>query len=147
MEQLKVDPEDFGGFQTEVLTVEQAYQRYCCKAGCADHGRVQFMIPGEGGKLFRLLCGRHYIMMMIIQAAVLGDPSPMGEGQRLAEKMGIPWVNIPDVNTPQVVDFGTAVCSRCGGGAMMERVGMYAGCRWVHTCLTEEEKQAKRSGR
>lgn len=146
MEQLKLNPEDFGGFQTRMLTVEEAGQRYCARVGCADRGRIQMMIPGEGGRMFRVLCGRHFIMIMIIQAAVMGDPSPIGEGRRLADKMKIPWENIPDLNVPQVVNFGTAICERCGGGAMMETVGMYAGCRWIHTCITEDEKNARRPG-
>lgn len=143
MEQLKLDPSDFGGFQTQVLTVEEAAQRYCAKQFCASPGRIQMMIPGEGGKMFRVLCGRHFVMTMIIQAAVLGDPSPIGEGQRLAEKMGVPLDGIdPAMNVPQVVDFNTAICGRCGGGAIQETVGMFAGFRWIHTCMTEEEKRA-----
>lgn len=143
MEQLKTDPEDFGGFQTQILSVEEAAQRYCARRFCQDTGRVQMMIPGEGGKMFRLLCARHYIMVMIIQAAVLGDPSPIGEGRRLAEKMGVPLENIPELNAPQIVSFENSICERCGGGFISETVGMYAGRRWVHTCITEEEKRAQ----
>lgn len=143
MEQLKHNPDDFGGFQTQILTVEEASQRYCCRRWCSSAGRIQMMIPGEGGKAFRVLCGRHFVMLMIIQAAVLGDPSPIGEGKRLAEKMGIPWDNIPDLNVPQVVSFDTAICERCGEGSVKETAGMYAGHRWVHTCVTEEEKRGR----
>lgn len=143
MEQLKLNPDDFGGFQTQILTVEEAAQRYCCRRWCSSPGRIQMMIPGEGGKAFRVLCGRHFVMMMIIQAAVLGDPSPIGEGKRLAEKMGVPWENIPDLSVPQVVNFETAICERCGGGTIKETVGMFAGNRWIHTCMTEEEKRGR----
>lgn len=143
IEHLKLNPDDFGGFQTQVLTVEEAAQRYCCRKFCAQPGQVQVMIPGEGGRMFRVLCGRHFIMTMIIQAAVLGDPSPLGEGKRLAEKMGIPWENIPDLSVPQVVDFDSAICGRCGSGATKEMIGMFSGHRWIHTCLTEEGKKAK----
>lgn len=143
VEHLKLNPDDFGGFQTQVLTVEEASQRYCCRRFCGQPGRIQMMIPGEGGRLFRVLCSRHFIMLMIIQAAVLGDPSPLAEGRRLAEKMGVPWENIPDLNVPQVVNFDTAICDRCGGSAFKETVGMYAGFRWVHTCMTDEEKRAE----
>lgn len=142
MEHLKLNPDDFGGFQTRVLTVEEAAQRYCAKRFCSTPGRIQMMIPGEGGKTFRVVCGRHFILMMIIQAAVLGDPSPLAEGRRLAEKYGVPFENIPEVRVPEVVDFNTAICGRCGGGSIKETVGMFAGMRWVHTCMTEEEKRA-----
>lgn len=137
-----MNPDDYGGFQTRVLTVEEASQRYCCRRYCSTPGLIQMMIPGEGGKTFRVVCGRHFIMLMIIQAAVLGDPSPLSEGRRLAEKYGIPFENIPDLNVPQIANLDTAICERCGGGFIKELAGMYAGSRWVHTCMTDEEKRA-----
>lgn len=142
MEQLKIHPEDFGGFQTRVLTVQEAAQRYCARRFCSDRGMIQTMVPGEGGRVFRVLCGRHFVMLMIIQAAVIGDPSPIGEGRRLADKMGVPFENIPDVDVPTVVSLDHAICDRCGGGFIKETAGMFAGARWVHTCLTEEERRA-----
>lgn len=142
IEHLKLDPEDFGGFQTKVLTVEEAAKRYCSRRYCGQPGRVQMMIPGENGKLFRVVCGRHFVMLMVIQSAALGDPSPISEGKRLAEKMGINLEHFPEVKVPQVVGFDSAICSRCGGQAIMETVGMFAGLRWVHTCVTEEEQRA-----
>lgn len=142
MEIIKKDPDEFGGMQTKVLSVEEAKQRYCCRKFCATPGMIQMMIPGEAGKAFRVVCARHFIMLMIIQAAVLGDPSPVAEGKRLAEKYGIPFDNIPDVDVPQIVDFKTAICDRCGGKAFSETVGMYAGRRWIHTCMTDEELRA-----
>lgn len=144
MEQFKLNPDDFGGFQDYVLTVEEAAQRYCARRWCSDHGLVQTMIPGEEGRLYRVLCGRHFVMMMIVQAASLGDPSPIGEGRRLAEKMGIPFDSIPDLHAPQIVSMDLIVCDRCGGGAVPETIGMFAGKRWIHTCMTEEEKEAER---
>lgn len=143
MEQLKLDPDDFGGFQSRVLTVEEAAQLYCARRFCHDRGRIQMMIPGEGGRAFRVLCGRHFVMLMIIQAAVLGDPSPIGEGRRLAEKMGVPFENIPSVDVPSVVKVESSICDRCGGGFTSETAGMFAGRRWVHTCMTEDEARGR----
>ena len=144
MEIIKRNPEEFGGMQTKILTVEEAAKRLCARAFCGSPGRVQTMIPGEGGRMFRVICGRHFVMMMIIQAAVLGDPSPLAEGRRLAAQFGIPFENIPDLDVPQIVNLDTALCERCGGGSIKETVGMFAGYRWVHTCMTEEEKDAER---
>lgn len=144
VEQLKLDPEDFGGIQTRILNREEMGQRYCARKHCSSQAHIQVMVPGEEGKLFRVFCGRHFIMMLIIEAAVMGDPSPIGEGRRMAERIGLPFKNIPDVDAPQLVNMERIICDRCGGGAMPETVGMFAGRRWVHTCMTEEEKAAER---
>ena len=142
IEQLKLNPEDFGGLQTRQLTITEAQQRYCAKKNCSDRGRVQIAIPGEDLRLWRVLCARHFIMIMIIQAHALGDPSPLGEGRRLAEKMGILDAQIPDPGgVPTLVDLSKAICDKCGGSMMTETIGMFKGRRFVHTCPNADDQQ------
>lgn len=141
VEQLKLDPNDFGGFQTRVLTKAEAKERYCARRFCNSRGRVQIAIPGEDLSMWRILCGRHFVMVMIIQAAVLGDPSPVAEGKRLAEKMGIDPFCIPDINVPQIVNLNSILCDKCGKGMMTETVGMFSGRRFVHTCPDANDPQ------
>lgn len=135
VESIKHDPEEFGGFQTEVLTPEEAQERYCARRFCANRGEVQISIPDPSdSETYRVLCAQHFIMSIVVQSAILGDPAPFGEGKQLCEKFGLDFDSILLAQVPTIVDLRRAVCDRCGGGMMVETVGMYKGRRFVHTC-------------
>jgi len=90
--------------------------------------------------MYRTVCGKHFVMIMMIAAAAMGDPSPLGEGRRIAEAMGLNWSPaVAELNVPQIIDPSVAVCARCGGKFEPEPIGMYAGKRWIHTCPDEQE--------
>lgn len=139
VERIKLNPDDHGGFQTKRLSREEAKERFCARRWCSDKGRVQIEIPFENPRMYQILCARHFIMMMIVSAAAMGDPSPLGEGQRIAEALGVDW-DPPSLGSPQLVDPEQFCCSRCGGRMMSETMGIYKGVRWIHTCVPTGEE-------
>jgi hypothetical protein len=147
-EQVKLDPGDFGGFQIAPMSMEERAQRYCCAAGCAFPGFSQMTLRGIQGSApeqpreYRLLCKRHVVLYVLMVSAVLGDPSPSAEAREVADIIGLDWI---ELNGPVTVfDPDRSRCVRCGGGMVAERVGMYSGTRYVHTC--GEPKSKGKSG-
>lgn len=140
MEKLKLNPDDHGGFQAKRLSRKEARERFCARRWCGDHGRVQVQIPFEIPPMYQVLCARHFILLVIVSAAAMGDPSPLGEGRRIAEALNVEWVP-PVVGIPQLVDPEQFCCSKCGGKMMSEPIGIYAGIRWIHTCVSTGEEE------
>jgi len=138
VEQLKHNQNDFGGFQTKRMTTQEAEQRMCARLWCGNKGLLQLSIPFEDPRMYRVLCATHFILVMVVAAAAMGDPSPIGEGRRIAEALGVDWNPQDSLKIQQVVDLENAICSRCGGQMMLESVGDYKAIRWSHTCKPQE---------
>lgn len=134
MEQIKRDSNEFGGFQVERLPEGELAQRLCARRFCGAEGYLQLVIPFEIPKMYRIVCKRHFVMMMMISAAAMGDPSPVGEARRIAEAIGFDWALMGEIEPLNIMTPESFVCSKCGEKMLPETVGMYKGLRWIHTC-------------
>lgn len=136
MESFKRKPEEFGGIQDWRMSAEELLLRYCCARGCGSPGYVQMALPRLAGRdgLFRALCRKHFVQMVYVQSAFLGDPSPEGEAREIAETIGMPFDPLRDLDAASVFSPRFARCLDCGGGFVAETQGMYAGQRYIHTC-------------
>ncbi len=151
MEDIKTNAADFGGIQDRVLTKLELESRMCCARGCSTCGAVQMPLPrlkGEETPLWRILCRKHFIQMIFLVDAFLGDPSPNCEANRIADQLGADpalylrhWKDsIAAIFNPEF-----ARCAKCGGGFVAESIGMYSGKRYVHTCgVTAAERRSQR---
>lgn len=138
VEQVKRDPADFGGLQFRILTDDELKWRYCSARGCGYPAAIQMPQPRfpDEQRVWRTLCSQHFIQVVFVIDAFLGDPSPSSEANRLAEAIG--YVGDPLrhwKDTPATVfNPAFARCARCGGGFTGETIGMYSGSRYIHTC-------------
>lgn len=129
-EVLKIEAEEFGGWQRDRLTSEQIQLRYCCARFCSDRGKVQ--LPMSGG--FRVACGRHAALALMMVLGILGDPSPVGEVRAYAESLGVDWDKLLASEPIHPTTPEHFRCLRCGGGYHVETIGMYTGKRYIHNC-------------
>lgn len=136
--QIKHEAEDFGGFQLSNLPYKDVSKILCARRFCGAHAAIQIMIPLEKPKMYRALCPKHFVLLCVVQSAAMGDPSPIGEGKRIADKLGIEWNSGWDLNSPALIDPEYVICSHCGGGMIGETGGAFKGKRWVHTCIETE---------
>jgi hypothetical protein len=144
MEDLKTDPEDFGGMQTAKLDYEQIAQRYCYAKGCAFKGVSQFGMLRFAGSVttYRVICRRHMILMVLLQDMAMGDPSPTAEARALADLFQLNYVDLIDREPSSLDGIGLfnplfARCARCGGSFVGESIGLFKGERFTHTCTKE----------
>lgn len=147
MEETKTDAADFGGVQDRVLRRDEIAWRMCCARGCSFPGAVQMPMPrinNETTPLWRVLCRQHFIQIIFVMDAFLGDPSPASEANRLADVLGYggdPLRHWKD-STALVFNPEFARCASCGGGFVAETIGMFSGRRYVHTCgVTAAERR------
>lgn len=129
-EALKTYPNDFAGFQVGQLPTEQIMQRLCCARFCDGRGRVQIAVPGG----YRIICGRHAVILLLNSLALLGDTSPSGEAKEYAEILDVPWAVVLATEPSYPTTPESFRCLRCGGGYLPETVGMLTGKRYIHTC-------------
>lgn len=127
---VKMYGDDFGGFQVGRLPWEQVKARFCCARFCHSTGMTQ--VPFSGG--YRVVCGRHAVVILMMTLGVLGDPSPVPEVREYARKLGVDWDRLMETEPRHPVLPEHFVCGRCGGGYLMETQGMFTGKRYVHTC-------------
>lgn len=139
MEHVKKDPAEFGGVQFQILTEAELPWRMCCARGCGYPGAIQMPQPRlstEDVKEWRVLCSQHFIQIIFLMDAFLGDSSPASEATRIAQAIG--YVGDPLrhwKDTPAFIfnpEF--ARCAKCGGSFVVETIGMFSGQRYVHTC-------------
>lgn len=134
MEQIKRNPDEFGGLQVRLLTENEMLQRLCARRFCSSGGHIQISIPFETPPMYRIFCKRHFVMLMMVSAAAMGDPSPVGEAQRISDVIGFDWKEMSSIEPLHLITPDSFVCSICGGRLMSETAGMYKGLRWIHTC-------------
>lgn len=151
MEDVKKDPKDFGGIQDRQMDSAEMAQRYCCLRLCGYPGYVQLGLPRRSStpdvRLWRLLCRKHFVQMVYVQAAFMGDPSPEGEAREIAEVLGLGFDPLRDLEGASVFSPRHARCLDCGGGFVAEKQGMYAGQRYIHTCgVTNREARGASGG-
>jgi len=127
---LKKYAEDFGGFQVAQLSRGEIAARLCCARFCGDWAQAQ--IHFQGG--YRVVCGRHAVVILMMTLGVLGDPSPVPEVRGFAGTLGVDWDRLMESEPKHPVLPEHFVCGRCGGGYLVETAGMYAGKRYIHTC-------------
>lgn len=129
-ETVKRQAEEFGGFQHTRLPSEQISVRLCCAQFCSGSGRTQIVVPGG----YRVLCGRHAVLVYMMTLGILGDPSPVGEVREYASRLGVDWERLltTEPKHPTIPEHFS--CLRCGGGYHVETIGMLAGKRYIHTC-------------
>jgi hypothetical protein len=152
MEDLKMDPRAFGGLQDSRLTPQEMAHRYCCVRECGHPGFVQLGLPRRSAQpelsLWRLLCRKHFVQIVYMQAAFMGDPSPEGEAREIAEVLGLGFDPLRDLQGASVFSPRFARCLDCGGGFAAEVLGMFSGQRYIHNCgvtnreMAEEPKKA-----
>lgn len=130
VEGLKRNADDFGGFQPNRLSPVEIRERWCCAQFCAQGGSVQIPVPGG----FRIVCGRHAVLLHLITLGVLGDPSPIPEIQDYAEKLGVDWESILKTEPIHPTLPENFSCLRCGGRYHVEKIGMFKGSRYIHNC-------------
>ena len=141
VEDIKRDPAEFGGVQDIIMVPDAIRRRYCAARGCGGAGYVQLgelRHPSSGLMLYRIFCRRHFVLLVLLQDIMLGDPSPTSEARNLAETIG---VNLPmlQMDSEALLGIGLfnpeyARCVRCGGGFVGEVIGMFSGTRYIHTC-------------
>jgi hypothetical protein len=139
MEEVKRNPMDFGGLQFTLLTKQEMAWRMCAAKGCGYPGAMQMPQPrlsNEAVKSWRVLCNRHFIQVIFLMDAFLGDPSPATEAQHLADQLGLVGDQFRNWKQDVTAVFNPEFshCSKCGGGWVAEQQGMFSGRRYVHTC-------------
>jgi hypothetical protein len=138
MEQVKRNPMDFGGIQFSILTPEELPWRMCAARGCGYPGAIQMPQArlSNAGKSWRVLCIRHFIQVIFLIDAFLGDPSPATEAQHIADELGFIGDALRNWKEDVTAVFNPEAsrCSRCGGGWVAETQGMFTGRRYIHTC-------------
>jgi hypothetical protein len=139
IEQSKRDAREFGGLQFRHLSKEELVWRMCCARGCGYPAAMQMPQPrmsNDDLPTWRTLCSRHFIQVVFLMDAFLGDPSPATEAARFAEALGIVGDALRNWKEDVTAVFNPASsrCSRCGGGFVAETQGMFVGRRYVHTC-------------
>jgi hypothetical protein len=132
---IKWDPSEFGGLQFQFLTAEELRWRMCCRKGCGYPGRVQLTQPrilSREPSCYRALCSTHFVQLVMVTNAFLGDPSPATEASAMADFLGVQG----DWRSSAVPGFSPAGsrCVDCGGTFVVETIGMFSGQRYVHTC-------------
>lgn len=128
---IKRNPNEFAGFQTERLTPEQVSLRLCCASGCSSPGRSQMALATGG---YRVVCGRHAVLCHMMELGILGDSSPVTEIKNLCEILGVDWEQLLKSEPIHPTLPENFSCLRCGGGYLVETIGMFAGKRYIHTC-------------
>lgn len=147
MEEVKTNAADFGGIQSRVLTRKEIAWHMCCAKGCAFTGAVQVPLPrlsNEETPLWRILCQQHFIQIIFVMDAFLGDPSPASEASRMADALGYGGDPLRHWKDSVALIFNPefARCARCGGSFVAETIGMFSGKRYVHTCgITAAERR------
>lgn len=134
VEKIKRDPNEFGGYQTHILQTAEIAERLCCTQFCGFPGVAQMKVPVENPEMYRILCARHFIRIVMTVAAAIGDPSPVEEARRVAQAIGYDWNRILELEPRYLVSPENFICAICGGGMLGETSGRYQGKRWVHTC-------------
>lgn len=129
---LKHKAEEYGGFQAGRLTTEQVSQRLCCARFCSASGKVQMPVGFGGG--FRVLCGRHAVLVSAMVLGALGETSPTSELRDMATRLGVDWNEFRLTEPRHPTTPETFVCLTCGGGYITETTGMFKGKRYIHTC-------------
>lgn len=129
-ESLKRDPADFGGIQPSRLSTPEVEQRLCATRFCSNTGRIQIAVPGG----FRVVCGRHAVLIYMMTLGILGDPSPIPEVREYATKLGVDWEVLLSFEPKHPIMPEGFVCLRCGGGHLVETIGMFKGSRYIHNC-------------
>jgi hypothetical protein len=136
IDDLKINPEDFGGFQTSDLSLRDAQKRYCAAQFCSFPGWGQIVIPLTEPRSLRIVCRKHLVLYTLMISAILGDPSPTAEARRVADETGVDWGMFLEMTEPLKSPSSPEnfICIRCGEGMIGETIGMYSGKRFVHTC-------------
>lgn len=116
-EHRKTNPDDFGGIQTYVMTVSELSDRMCVSAGCGRPGVLQIAIA-SGGDEYRILCGVHAVLQVLLTNALIGDPAPAAEAREFAVEVGVDWAEIVDSEPVIAISPERWRCT-CGG--RMER--------------------------
>jgi hypothetical protein len=135
VEIIKRDPEEFGGLQFKFLDAHELAWRMCCRRGCSYPARVQLTQPrilSSEPASYRTLCAKHFVQLVLITNAFLGDPSPATEANAMADFLGVSG----DWRRAAVPGFHPegSRCVECGGTFVAETTGMFSGKRYVHTC-------------
>jgi len=127
---VKVYADEFGGFQVGRLPTEQVEARLCCARGCDRLGKVQIDVPGG----YRVVCGRHAVLVLMMTLGLLGDPSPVSEVREYAEQLGVDWQLLLQAEPIHPTLPENFSCLRCGGKYLAETIGMFRGTRYIHNC-------------
>lgn len=133
IEEHKIDPDEFGGIQPSRLSTPEIERRFCCARFCASMGVTQIAVPGG----FRIVCGRHGVLVYMMTLGILGDPSPVREVREYAAKLRTDWDSILQAEPKHPTLPENFSCLRCGGGYHVETIGMMKGIRYIHTCEAE----------
>lgn len=132
-EELKHKAAEFGGWQSDQLSSEDIKRRLCCARYCGWSGMAQ--VPSgllAGG--YRVVCKVHLVLLAVMNGALLGSPAPVDRARELADHIGMDWHVILDREPKQPGTPESFCCLRCGGGMVVETVGMLKGKRFIHTC-------------
>ncbi len=111
-EDLKTRAEEFGGFQSERVPSNIIEGRLCAAKHCGEAGRIQIPVPGG----YRIVCGRHGVVVHMMVLGLLGDPSPVPEIREYAERLGVRWdelLTTEPVHPAMPIWF---TCLQCGRG-------------------------------
>jgi hypothetical protein len=132
MEIQKRNPEEFGGFQEDrIIEPGQLALRMCCARGCSMPSIVQLAVPTGG---FRVVCGRHAVLSHMMVLGILGDTSPVAEIKTICEAIGLDFNAILKSEPVHPTLPENFTCLRCGGGYLVETIGMFKGKRFIHNC-------------
>lgn len=126
----------FGGFQYVRISSTLIRQRLCCAADCTNPGQRQIAVPGG----YRIVCGSHYIMILMMTMGILGHPNPVPEIREQCDISGVDFNTLlaqEPIHPTMPLWFR---CLQCSGGLEenMEMRSPDGAIYYVHKCGKQE---------
>jgi hypothetical protein len=130
VETVKIRKDEFGGFQEERIPSSIVALRICCAKNCSSSGKTQIAVPGG----YRIVCGKHAVILYMMSLGILGDGSPVGEVKHYAKLMEVDWEELLKSEPKHPSMPEAFVCSSCSG--RLDRLPPTADRtkRYMHVC-------------